>query len=101
MEEALISSAEGRGKGNAMKNPAAVALGSIRSDKKAAAARENGRKGGRPPVIPQVIELALDGLNTDGGHHKQYFLERILEIAAPGEFASLFSSYQWEHGTKG
>jgi hypothetical protein len=30
------------------KNPAAVALGSIKSKKKAAAARENGKKGGRP-----------------------------------------------------
>lgn len=30
------------------KNPAAVALGKIRSEKKSAAARENGRKGGRP-----------------------------------------------------
>jgi hypothetical protein len=30
------------------KNPAAVALGSMRSEKKAAAARENGKKGGRP-----------------------------------------------------
>jgi hypothetical protein len=35
-----------------MKNPAAVALGklggSVRSDAKARAARENGKKGGRP-----------------------------------------------------
>lgn len=30
------------------KNEAAVALGKIRSEKKAAAARENGKKGGRP-----------------------------------------------------
>ncbi len=30
------------------KNPAAVALGSIRTPKKAAAVRENGKKGGRP-----------------------------------------------------
>lgn len=31
-----------------MKNPAAVALGSIKSKKKAKAACENGKKGGRP-----------------------------------------------------
>ncbi len=31
-----------------MKNPAAVALGSIKSDKKSAASRLNGKKGGRP-----------------------------------------------------
>lgn len=38
------------------KNPAAVALGSMKSDKKAAAARENGKKGGRPKkvVIPSA-----------------------------------------------
>jgi len=32
----------------ASKNPAAVALGSIKSKKKAAASRLNGKKGGRP-----------------------------------------------------
>ena len=34
----------------AKKNPAAVALGCIRSPAKAAASRRNGRKGGRPPA---------------------------------------------------
>lgn len=37
------------------KNPAAVALGSIKSDKKAAAARENGKKGGRPKKVLKTV----------------------------------------------
>lgn len=34
-----------------MKNKAAVALGSIKSMKKAKASRENGKKGGRPKLL--------------------------------------------------
>jgi len=45
-----------------LKNPAAVALGSIRSNKKAAASRENGKRGGRPPIAQ--IEITDD---TKGG----------------------------------
>jgi hypothetical protein len=37
------------------KNPAAAALGSIKSNKKAAAARKNGKKGGRPKTVNQKI----------------------------------------------
>lgn len=35
------------------KNPAAVALGSIKSKKKAKASRENGKLGGHPPSNPK------------------------------------------------
>ena len=34
--------------GGSCKNPAAVALGKIRTKKKAASSRKNGKKGGRP-----------------------------------------------------
>jgi hypothetical protein len=35
------------------KNPAAVALGKIKSEAKAKASRENGKLGGRPPKQPK------------------------------------------------
>lgn len=37
------------------KNPHAVALGSIRTKKKAAASRRNGRLGGRPKKAPPIL----------------------------------------------
>lgn len=36
-----------------MKNAAAVALGSIKTEKKAKASRENGKLGGRPAPCPE------------------------------------------------
>lgn len=44
------------------KNPAAVALGSIKSKKKAAASRENGKKGGRPKKVDNLIWWARRGV---------------------------------------
>lgn len=53
-------------------------------------------------MIEDVKELAIDGLMTDGGHHKQWFLEQILlrlgfdldEIDR--ELSE--SDYMWERG---
>jgi hypothetical protein len=47
------------------KNPAAVALGSIKSSKRAAASRENGKLGGRPPNVP-----------TDGANDRRRKVQR-------------------------
>lgn len=41
------------------KNPAAVALGSIRSEKKSQSSRENGKKGGRPKMNDEMREFPL------------------------------------------
>ena len=30
-------------------------------------------------TMNKIVALALEGLQTDGGHHKQWFLEQILE----------------------
>lgn len=31
--------------------------------------------------ISGIIQLTIDALNTDGEHHKQWYLERILDIS--------------------
>ena len=31
----------------------------------------------------KIIELCCDGLFTDGGHHKQWYLAEILKIVHP------------------
>lgn len=73
------------------KNPAAVAMGSIRSEKKAMAARENGRLGGRPRKVMSedvdgfgipsevISEMANLGPKLTGG------LPKVIHIWHQGE----------------
>ena len=44
------------------KNPAAVSLGSIKSDKKTAAARVNGKRGGRPVKVFRADAVSIEAL---------------------------------------
>ena len=47
------------------KNPAASALGSIKSAKKAAASRENGKKGGHHSLFKPNAASAIDKWNKE------------------------------------
>ncbi len=54
-----------------------------------------------PEGREKVRQLAISGLLTDGGHHKQWFLERILE-ALGYDLAQIYDElqhdYDWEEG---
>lgn len=83
-----------------MKNKAAQALGSIRTEKKSAAARENGKRGGRP-ASPQTllargeVRAAVErafaigwktvSLGTDGGDGHVYRDTPLVEFAMRGD----------------
>lgn len=55
-----------------------------------------------PDGIEKAIQYAVSGLLTDGGHHKQWCLEKILEAlgedlrAVRGALQS--RDYDWEDG---
>lgn len=54
--------------------------------------------GEKTPRIKK-IELILDGLMTDGAHHKQWYLEQLLLLSLhPEDFVELKEHHQWEEG---
>jgi len=62
-----------------------------------------GDKTGRAFYIPEdeLREIAADlveGLTTEGGHHKQYYMEEALRRLVPGEFATCKRSWGWADG---
>lgn len=57
------------------------------------------------PKMPDDIrnyslsELCFEGLQTDGAHHKQWYLEQILKrVLGPEKYETLKDSYDWEEG---
>jgi hypothetical protein len=47
----------------------------------------------------KLVELCLDGLCTDRGHHKQSYLEEILKLLKPT--AEELWNISWEEGIPG
>jgi hypothetical protein len=49
--------------------------------------------------IENVINLCIEGLRTDGGHHKQWYLEHILLAMIPKEkWDELKRKKDWKKG---
>ena len=50
-------------------------------------------------MLPQIQTLAIEALGTDGGHHKQWYLEKILALIAKADtFEVCKAAYEWESG---
>lgn len=47
----------------------------------------------------EVIKALLQGLNTDGGHHKQFYLEQALRLLCGDDYVEqLKAELEWEEG---
>jgi len=45
-----------------------------------------------------IEELCIKGLCTDGGHHKQWYLEQILDKVAHTKIEKLKEENHWDEG---
>ena len=45
-----------------------------------------------------ITSVLIEGLNTDGAHHKQYAMEQALKLLVPDEFDDCKASWQWMPG---
>jgi len=48
--------------------------------------------------VKTITDLTIDALNTDGAHHKQWYLWRILEAINPKAHEILIKTYGKEDG---
>ena len=47
--------------------------------------------------INKIRNLILEGLTTDGSHHKQWYLEELLKFFCR-DIGELRNKYEWEDG---
>ena len=65
-----------QGSRSTMKNPNAVALGKIKSKKKAAASRRNGKLGGRPKILDRSIILRVKSVPSQSTNETSSMIGR-------------------------
>lgn len=51
-------------------------------------------------LMENIMRFALEGVMTDGGHHKQYYLEQIIRELSQDKNAikTLREEFGWEEG---
>jgi hypothetical protein len=49
-------------------------------------------------LISELAELALEGLTTDGAHHKQWYLEKMLKLLTPNDYEKTKEEFNWDEG---
>jgi hypothetical protein len=49
-------------------------------------------------VRKMLATFIVRGLETDGAHHKQWYLEEILKTIAPSDYGKLKEWHRWEDG---
>ena len=52
--------------------------------------------------LDKAVACLLNGLNTDGGHHKQYEMEEALRLICGDRWTNeAKEEFQWENGIPG
>ena len=54
-----------------------------------------------PETHTELVQLCIDGLSFDGGHHKQYYLREMLDrLVGKAQAAALDKDHYWEEGVR-
>jgi hypothetical protein len=52
-----------------------------------------------PHPMDEVVKLIIEGLITDGAHHKQWYLEQIFKAICEDEYVETTrKEFTWEEG---
>jgi len=46
----------------------------------------------------EALNRLLDGLTTDGAHHKQWAMDEALRLLAPDDYSALRDAWAWRDG---
>jgi hypothetical protein len=48
--------------------------------------------------LMEALNRLLDGLTTDGAHHKQWAMDEALRLLAPDDYSALRDAWAWRDG---